>query len=137
MAERKPLAPKYTPERASAILAEAELFGDSQSCEKWQITRQTLHNYRSRLTTDDDLLQLFTLKKRILLVDWQQDATKTIKIGLKELNNRMPMASTEEDAKVIHAIAGAIKVVGELKITGEALSGEPANYLEGQAATGN
>lgn len=71
----------------------------------------------------------------MLIADWQQDAVKTIKVGLNELNRRIPMAATEEDAKVIHAIAGAVKIVGELKITGEALSGEPATYLEGQTIT--
>lgn len=136
MAQRKPKAPQYTPERAAAILAESEIFGDIRSCEKWGITRMTLHNYRRRLAEDAELLQVYTLKKRILLMDWQQDATKTIKIGLAELNRRIPAATNEEDAKLIHAIAGAVKVVGELKITGEALSGEPSNHLEGQAITG-
>ncbi|MEM6839745.1 MAG: hypothetical protein AAF609_23275 [Cyanobacteria bacterium P01_C01_bin.120] len=120
MAKRKSSAPKYTPERASAILAEAELFGDGQTCEKWRITRQTLHNYRVRLTQDDELLQLFTLKKRILVADWQSDATKCLKIGLSRLTQLIPQA-TSEDADTIHAIVGAVKIVGELKITSEAL----------------
>lgn len=122
MAERKEIAPKYTPDRASMILAEAEFFGDSPTCKKWDITRQTLHNYRVRMKTDDDLLQLFTLKCRILLVEWQQDTTRTIKVALNELNRRMPIATEEEDAKVIQAIGNILKICGELKIASEALA---------------
>lgn len=114
--------PKFSRERASMILAEAEIFGDNQILSKWGITRQTLHNYRVRMQSDDELLHLFTLKKRMLLIDWQQDATKCIKVGLSELQKRMPVAASEEDAKLIHAIAGAVKIVGELKIASDALA---------------
>lgn len=122
-------SPKFSRERASMILAEAEFFGDNQILSKWGITRQTLHNYRVRLQTDDELLQLFTLKKRLLTADWQADATKTLKVGLNELNRRMPIAECEEDAKVIHAIAGAIKIVGDLKITSDALNVESEHAI--------
>lgn len=118
------MACKFNRERAAAILAEADLFGDSKILSRWAITRQTLHNYRVRLEDDAELLQLFTLKKRLLLVDWQADATKTIKVGLSRLQELIPNAS-KEDADTIHAIAGAVKIVGELKIASDALS-EPA-----------
>jgi hypothetical protein len=121
MPNRKPSAPKYTPERASAILAEAEFWGDEQICKKWQITRRTLRNYRVRLRVDDELSQLFLVKKRLLMIDWQEDATQALKIALSELSRRIPIAASEEDAKLIHAIAGACKIVGELKIQYEAL----------------
>jgi hypothetical protein len=67
--DRKPSKPKYIPAKASAILAEDELLGSESACSKGQSTRQTLHNYKSRLCEDDELLQLFTLKKRVLAVD--------------------------------------------------------------------
>jgi hypothetical protein len=127
------MAQKFPYERASSMLAEAEIFGDQRTSERWGVTPQTLYNYRRRASSDNKLYESFTLKKRMILVDWQQDATKTLKIGLTELNRRLPLAVSEEDAKVIHSIAGAIKIVGELKITGEALS-EPASPIDSEAA---
>ena len=119
---RKKSAPKYTAERASNILAEADFFGDSKTCQKWEITSQTLRNYRSRVKDDDELLQLLALKKRLLVTGWQEDAVKTIRVVLNQIQDRVKVASTEEDAKVIHAISGALKIVGELKIAADALS---------------
>ena len=135
MTKRKEPAPKYTPERAAAILAEAEVFGDRKTCERWSITRQTLHNYRVRLRTDEALLQLYTLKTRMLLLDWQQDATKCLKVGLAKLTEMIPDA-TKHDADTIHAIAGAMKIVGELRIAHDALSEEDESirHLESQSA---
>ena len=107
------------------ILAEAEYFGDQFACDKWQVTRQTLHNYRVRLQTDPELLQLFTLKKRILAIDWKSSTVKTLKITCERLNRLIPTA-TREDADLIHAIVGAAKIFGELNIASEALSDTPA-----------
>ena len=127
------MAQKFPYEKASSILAEAELFGDDATAKRWGITSRTIYNYRGRSASDPKLSESFTLKKRILMIDWQSDATKTIKVGLTELNRRMPLAATEEDAKVIHAIAGACKIVGELKIAYEALS-EPVDHQSSQHA---
>jgi hypothetical protein len=122
------VAQKFPYEKASTILAEAELFGDDATAKRWGITTRTIYNYRDRATSDAKLSESFILKKRVLLVNWQADATKTIKVGLSELNRRIPIARSEEDAKVIHAIAGAIKIVGELKIASDALS-EPESSV--------
>ena len=129
MTDRKQLAPKYTPDRASMMLAEAELFGDVFVCQKWEITRQTLHRYRSKLCEDDELLQLFTLKRRMLVSDWGNDAVKAIKVASAEVIKRMPIAATEEDAKIIVAISSAAKIFGELHIAMKALEDEPSDRL--------
>jgi hypothetical protein len=127
------MAQKFPYERASMAIAEADIFGDKAALDKYGINQSTLWRWRDRASSDSKLHESALLKRRMLLVDWQQDATKTLKVGLTELNRRLPLADTEEDAKVIHAIAGAIKIVGELKITGEVLS-EPASYIEDKAA---
>ncbi len=126
------MACKFNKQRASTILAEADLYGDSKILARWGVARQTLHNYRKRLSSDEELVQLFTLKKRMLLVDWQTDATRCLKTGLGRLTEIIPNA-TKEDADTIHAIAGACKIVGELKISYEALS-EPTPDQQSQFA---
>ena len=111
------------------MLAEAELFGDVFVCQKWGITRQTLHRYRSKLCEDDELLQLFTLKRRMPVSDWGNDAVKAIKVASAEVIKRMPIAATEEDAKIIVAISSAAKIFGELHIAMKALEDEPSDRL--------
>lgn len=114
------MAQKFPIERAATILAEADLFGDDRTAKRWGITTRTIYNYRNRAQSDAKLSESFTLKKRMLLVDWQADATRCIKVSLAKLTELIPEA-TKEDADVIHAIAGALKIVGELKIAYDAL----------------
>ena len=113
---------KFPYEKAAMAIAESDIFGDQAVIKKYGINQSTLWRWRERAAIDSDLQENATLKRRILLIDWQQDATRTIKIALSDLARRIPIATTEEDAKVIHAVAGAAKIVGELKIAYEALS---------------
>ena len=121
MSDRKTPSPKFTPERAALILAEAEFFGDVYICSKWSITRQTLFNYRNRLRHDDELFELFTLRKRILVTNWKSATVKTLQIACDRLNDIIPKA-TSEDVDLIRAIVGCVKSLGELNIASEALS---------------
>jgi len=138
------MAQKFPYAKASTILAEAEIFGDRKTCERWGITSQTLRNYRARANEDSNLLQSFELKKRILLVGWQQNCASSLNKSLKVLDDLM------EDAKeraldgldesiayagMIRAVAGGIKIVGELKLAGEALdeSGSSSEVSEIEA----
>lgn len=126
------MAQKFPYERASSILAEAEIFGDKRTASRWRVSERTIGNYRARASEDAKLSESFLLKKRMLLLDWQQDATKSLRIGLATLqeltalrdepdeNNRV---RTKGLADEIHATAGALKIVGELKIQYEALNG--------------
>jgi hypothetical protein len=116
------MAQKFSYERAAMAIAESESFGDSANLTKYGINQSTLWRWRVRALEDPILHESASLKKRMLVADWQKDATQSINTALCELTRRIPLAETEEDAKLIHAIAGACKVVGELKITAEALN---------------
>ncbi|MEO0491239.1 MAG: hypothetical protein AAFZ49_17060 [Cyanobacteria bacterium J06659_2] len=102
-------------------IAEADIFGDHKVLEKYGINQSTLWRWRDRANSDSKLHESALLKKRMLLVDWQQDATKCLKIGLAKLSELIPNA-TLKDATTIHAVAGAMKIVGELKIANDALN---------------
>lgn len=134
VSDRKTRAPKYTPDRAAMILAEAEIAGDVPTCAKWDITRQTLHNYRVKLKTDDELLQLLTLHRRLLTCEWVNDAVRAIKVAAAEVSRRMPIATTEEEAKIITAIASTAKTFGDLQITMKAFEGETDEKIQSVAS---
>ena len=123
---------KFPYEKASMAIAEADIFGDKNTIVRWGINQSTLWRWRDRALHDSKLHESATLKRRMLLVDWQTDATKTLRVGMTRLNELIPIAKAE-DAPTIHAIAGAIKIIGELKIASEALS-EPTSYQPSERA---
>ena len=116
---------KLNYEKAAAILVESDFFGDDEVATRWGVTTRTIRNYRMRLVEDPQLSSLFQIKRQLFAASWVDDASKTLKIALDELSKRVRTAQCEEDAKVIHAIAGAAKIVGELKITHAALMDPP------------
>ncbi len=107
---------KFPYEKAILAIAEADLYGDSHACEKYGISRQTLWRWRDRARNEPTMSQGVTKKKKLLLHDWQGDAAKTLKTGLSELNRRFQGARDKDDAMVITAIAGAVKVIGDIKL---------------------
>jgi hypothetical protein len=139
---------KFPYERASTILAEAELFSDKEICKKWNISAETLRRYRVKSHEDANLWESVVLKKRMLLNGWQSDVAVTMKATLWELKKIVLRASEfldEEDpeqgkkfAAVLHAVTGTSKILGELKLAGEALD-EPSSggeVSEAQARSG-
>lgn len=106
-------------EKASLILAEAELFGDKQVATRWDVSDRTIRRYRVKAATDSQLSSLVQLKKQLLGQNWRDDATKTLKVALNKLNE---LIEKDGDTNRIFAVSGAIKIVGELKISIDALS---------------
>lgn len=111
--------------RATTVLAEADVFGDAVAIRRYGVAQSTLYNWRKKEREDAEFHELVQLKRRILLADWQQDASKCLKISLNRLAEIIQVARGE-DAELIQAIANCCKVVGELKLTAEALQDEVA-----------
>jgi len=128
-------APNFNSERAAMILAEAEFSDDKDVAERWGVSDRSIRNYRKRLDSDPSFAALFQLKKQLFCRSWVDDAAEVIKVAAVQVKRRMRLAATEEDAKVIHAIAGAAKIFGELNITYTALQDAPSEFApdrEGQ-----
>lgn len=123
-------------EKAAMVLVESDFFGDEEVATRWGITTRTIRNYRNRLAIDPQLSALFQVKRQLFAASWIDDASKTLKISLGELSRRVRIATNEEDAKVIHAIAGAAKIVGELKIAHDALMDAPIDIAVGAIEAG-
>ena len=58
----------------------------------------------------------------MLRVGWKTDAVGALKVTLSEIQRRVPLVETKEQAEALHAIVGAAKIVGELLIACDALS---------------
>lgn len=108
-------------DRAAILIAEADFFGDRPTCEKYGVSIRTLQRWRQRTHQDSELAHSVAQKKQLLLEAWQIESSLPLKIAFEELARRMPTASTAEDAKILHAIAGVCKVLGEMKLASSLL----------------
>lgn len=64
------MAQSFNREKAALILAEAAIHGDIKAASKWEISQRTIANYRHRMRADDELLNLFTIRRDQLLSSW-------------------------------------------------------------------
>ena len=108
--------PNPSIDRMSLAIAEGDFFGDHTAASRYSISVRSIQRWRKRALEDPNLSQSVAEKKRLLLSQWQTEATKPLSVALEELARRMPLAETEADAKVIYAIAGVCKILGELKL---------------------
>lgn len=120
-------------DRAACIVAESDVFGIEEVAKRWGVSDRTIWRYKAKCVEDELLAELVTRKKAKLSDSWTENASRALNTALNELNKKIPLMKTEEDAKIIYSIVGAIKVVGELKITADTLSADESSYyLEGQ-----
>ena len=101
---------KFNPERAAAILLEAMLTSDKAAVENHGITARTLFNWRERLYSDSTFSDIFRHKKDAAERDWASSLAPAIRDGIDFLA-RAGREANHKDPEVIHAIAGALKIL--------------------------
>lgn len=106
--------PKLNKQRAALILAEADLMGEQRTIKRYQITKNTLTNYRKRVTEDKELWDIFVEQKKFLSEKWSEYAVEPLLKGMARLDELLPKSDN------IHSITGAVKILGELKIASDA-----------------
>lgn len=77
---------KFPYEKAVMAIAEADIYGDKQACERLGITRTTLWRWREKEKEDPEMQQNVTKKKQFLLEGWREDASRNLKIALSHAN---------------------------------------------------
>ena len=112
-------APNFNSERAAMILADASVMGDAAAAAKWDVSDKTVRNYRARASNNPDFAALYRKKQLSISSAWSEDAGRFLGKALAKLEKLVEQA---DDPKYIHDVAGAIKVVGELRIAKEVLS---------------
>jgi len=124
------MAPRFDPERAGMVLAEAAFYGDSPTVARHGITLRTLQNWRRRLVDDAELSRYFALKKAVLADAWLDDVNRALAAGadyVARAARELPLSPEN-----LHAVAGAMKILAEATITKGALS---AGHAEPHRAT--
>lgn len=116
--------PNPTIDRMALAIAQSDYLGDPATCQRFGISCRTLQRWRYRSKREPALAASVADKKRILLETWQNEAIAPLKTAFEELNRRMPTATTADDAKMIYALSGVCKVLGELKLSAGVLLDE-------------
>ena len=99
-------------EVAARILAEAEFAPDKVVCERYGITTRTLQRYRVQMADDPTLSALVASQKAALEVEWVSDAIRTMRCQFRFLRKAARTADPKDPA-AIHAVAGAMKLLGD------------------------
>jgi hypothetical protein len=114
-------------DRVATILIEAAFFGDKPTAKRWGITNRTIINYRNRLADDTKLSHLFALKKVEFEAEWASEIPAAIRAGIHFLGEAAKVAKLNDPA-VIHAVAGAVKILAEVGLTKELLDAKLGRF---------
>lgn len=117
----------FVGERAARVLLDAMLFGDRLAAEKWQVSERTVRNHRGRLDTDKEFAALFLRLKSAAERDWRVVRLRFLRNSIAKLE---ALVESAEKPESIRDVADAIRIIGELQLASEALSGD----LEGDRA---
>lgn len=111
---------KFSEDQIAQILVEAAYRGDSETAVKYGISQRTLYRWRDLADKSPTLAQLFGKKKDAFERGWADEAAGALKATVEFLKEAAQKAS-KTDPAVIHAVAGAAKIISELLITREVL----------------
>ena len=100
----------YNRDRAAMVLVEAAFYGDAVAAKRAGIHERTIERYRLRLEDDAELSRLVREKKRLFEGDWAAELPAAIRACIAFIV-RAAQESNPRDPEVIHAIAGALKIV--------------------------
>lgn len=107
---------RFKYEFASIVLVEAAFFGDKPTAAKYGVSLRSIHNYRKRLNEDTKLAELFRIKKDQMEQEWAEEMPAAIRASIEFLRKAATEAKTT-DPDVIHAIAGALKILSDVAMT--------------------
>jgi len=113
-------SPNFDRDKAARILLDAIVMGDQAACDKHDISLRSLYRYRSRLEDDPELAKAVIEKKRIQDEKWADQIPTAIASCIDFLRRASQDCKTD-DPDAVHAIAGAIKIMGEVSMTREVI----------------
>jgi hypothetical protein len=108
----------FNQDLAAAVLLEAVFSTDAVACEKYGITVRTLCNYRKRLHTDSNFADFFRTKKEAFDLAWVNEMPIALRKAIRFIARATEVADPRNPA-VIERIAGAIKIIAEVQMTGK------------------
>lgn len=114
-------------DRVAAILVEALYYGDQETAKRWDITTRTIQNYRARLDDDAELSVIFADKKAAFETEWANEVPAALRSAVRFLM-RAGEEADPSDPQAIHAVAGALKMLAEVRFTKDILDARLSEF---------
>jgi hypothetical protein len=115
---------KFNPEFAAALLVEAIYSSDLKVVARYGITDRTLRNWRKRLSTDAAFSGIFQKKRERFESVWADRLAGPIQKAMDFIGDACETMDPRQknNPEMIHAVAGALKVMAEVNLTSKALN---------------
>lgn len=117
---------QYSDDMIARILVEAAYNGDKETCTKYSVSERTLYRWKARLTDDATLAENVRLKKAEMDKNWADDAPMAIKACV-DFIVRAAQEGNHKNSDMVHAVAGAMKIVSEVMAVREYLDAKLNN----------
>lgn len=113
--------PKFDRDKAAKIVLDASLMGDRAAADKWGVSERTVRHYRQKLDSDPEFAEVCQEKKAVQDAAWADEIPSAIASCIDFLK-RASQSCNVNDPDAVHAIAGALKILGETSMTREVIS---------------
>lgn len=110
----------FNHERAATILVDAAYLGDPKAAQRNGCSERTIRNYRDRLESDEEFAALFQKKCDVYESRWADALAEPMRAAAEFLTQAATRANVQ-NAEVITAIAGALKIMADVRVTKEIL----------------
>lgn len=123
---KRPTGRKLDPQELAVMIAYGDRHGDAAAAAKYGCNRRTLQRYRRAMREGraPELSRLVAQQKAVALDRCIDLLTETYELALRRLQEVLPEATP-------HHVIGAVKIVGELALTRDALKGDDEQQPSG------
>lgn len=112
--------PNFDQDKAAKIVLDAEMMGDEAASKKWSVSERSIQRYRKKLGSSPELARVVESKKALQDAAWAHQIPEAIEACIKYIREAAE-ACDRSDPNAVHAIAGAAKVLSEIKMTREVI----------------
>jgi hypothetical protein len=108
------------PDEVATILVDADTLGDRDAAARYGISDRTIRLHRQRMRENDEIAALYRDKKARLEAQWAHDRRRVLGKALAKVEALIEQAGVDQ----LRDVVGAIKVIGDLELVGNAIRGE-------------
>jgi hypothetical protein len=130
---------KVNKELQAAVLVEAVFTADALACAKYGVSERSLQRWRRSLAegTDPELAGFVATKKAAFDARWADECAPALAAGISFLAEAARSAGDAQrrNPAFIAAVAGAVKIIAETKLTGEII-GSRLRQMEADGVPG-
>jgi|GEM_PF-6981876 len=128
-------AAKFKPDMAAAALVEAIFIGDIRAAHKFDVSSQSIRNWRARLETDAAFCGIFEVRRRDAYAHWKERLIPAILTHIEY--GRMVVQSGDVSPETFEASNNALRVLLESQFSLELLNRAGNVQQVGADATAN